>query len=120
MKHTALTRHTPLTRSTPPKRQKRRDPVTSELRLAVFARDGACVLSKLETDHQCRDQWGTPHDPREVNRLSLEHVKSDLRAGLRAPSDLRHLVAMCWSGNVGVPSKESRALIRAYLLEVNA
>jgi hypothetical protein len=40
--------------------------------------------------------------------------------GKRAPSDERHLVAMCHSANVGVPSKEVRAAERAYLAEVAA
>ncbi|MES2211325.1 MAG: hypothetical protein V4515_14275, partial [Chloroflexota bacterium] len=93
----------------------RKDPVTPELREAVLRRDGMCLLAKVDPGHSCRDTWGVPHAPTDLWRLSLEHVKSELRMGRRAPSDLEHLVAMCHSGNVGVPSKTQRAAIREYL-----
>ena len=112
-------KRTPLTRSTPPKRQKRRDPVSSELRLAVLERDRACILWKLDPQHRCSDRFGS-HAPDHTNLLTLEHVKDDLRMGKRGPSDLAHLVAMCYGGNVGVPSRAQREAIRAYLQEVNA
>lgn len=95
------------------------DRVTREMRDAVFARDKRCILSRLDDRHVCRDQWGQPHLSTMLHLLTLEHVKTDLRMGLRAPSDMGHLVAMCHSGNVGVPSKEQRQAIRAYLAEVN-
>ena len=120
MKHTALTRHTPLTRSTPPKRQKRRDPVSPELRLAVLERDRMCVLARFDDQHVCRDKWGTIHAWNDARFLTLEHVKDELRMGVRAASTLQTLVAMCYGGNVGVPSKAQREAIRAYLQEVNA
>jgi len=93
--------------------------VTPALRDAVFARDKRCVLFNLDPDHVCRDRWGQPHMPGAVHLLTIEHVKSELRMGLRAPSDMGHCVAMCWAGNVGVPSKIQRAGLRAYLAEVN-
>lgn len=101
------------------RRKPHKDPVTSELRQAILERDQACVLSKLDPSHQCRDQWGTPHRSDDLGRLSLEHVKGESRMGLRAPSDLGHLVAMCMSGNLAVQSKVVRNQIRAYLAEVN-
>jgi hypothetical protein len=97
-----------------------RDRVTPELREAVLARDGRCVLFDLDPEHYCRDRWGQPHMPGATHLLTIEHVKTDLRMGVRAPSDLRHLVSMCWAGNLGPPSKDQRAAIRAYLEEVNA
>lgn len=96
----------------------RKDPVTPELREAILRRDGACVLSRLHPNHQCRDTWGTPHHWGDLDRLSIEHVKDQPRMGVRAPSDPAHLVAMCHAGNVG-PSKLDRIAIRAYLAEVN-
>jgi hypothetical protein len=96
-----------------------RDRVTPALRDAVFARDKRCILSRLSDTHVCRDRWGQPHMPTATHLLTLEHVKTDLRIGLRAPSDMRHLVAMCAYSNVGVPSKDERVAIRAYLEEVN-
>jgi hypothetical protein len=108
-----------LTRHAPIRRRARRDPVSPELRIAVLERDGGCVLWRLDPSHWCRDQWGLEHNPELLEVLTVEHVKSDLRMGVRAPSDLAHLVAMCHSGNVGVPSKSQRQALRAYLEEVS-
>lgn len=94
------------------------DPVTPEVRSAVLLRDGACVAWLLDRAHVCRDAYGTPHDPRRLAVLSIEHVKDELRMGKRAPSDLEHLVALCYGANVGVPSKELRVELRAYLATV--
>lgn len=91
------------------------DPVTAAVRWAVMKRDGACVLSKLNAAHVCRDRWGEIHRPDATRALTVEHVKDELRMGRRAPSDLAHLVALCHGANVGVPSKEERAWMRAYL-----
>lgn len=96
----------------------RRDRVTPELRDAVIARDGRCVLFDIEPGHVCRDRWGQVHMPTATHLLTLEHVKSELRMGLRAPSDMGHLVAMCHAGNVGVPSKANREAMREYLLNI--
>lgn len=94
------------------------DRVTSELRWSVFRRDGGCVLARLEPGHVCRDQWGAPHAPDDLWRLTLEHVKDEPRMGKRAPSDMAHMVALCWWANVGVPSKQARAAMRDYLASV--
>lgn len=96
----------------------RRDPVTPALREAVLRRDGACLAWKMDPEHQCRDRFGWPHSPTDVDRLTLEHVKDHLRMGVRAPSDMAHLVALCGAANDAVPSKEMRAAFRAYLAEV--
>lgn len=91
------------------------------LRWAVFARDGGCVLAKLEPGHhQCRDVWGQPHAANDFDRLTLEHVKDALAMGKRAPNDMAHLVTLCGMVNVEVPSKAQRMLFRAYLARVTA
>lgn len=94
--------------------------IPKSLRWAVFVRDGGCVLAKLEPDHQCRDIWGQPHAWNDLDKLSLEHVKSDLRMGVRAENDLAHLVTLDAYTNVNVPSKAQRALFREYLAKVTA
>jgi len=110
---TALTRHTPLTRSTPPKRQKRRDPVSSELRLAVLERDGGCVAWKLGL------AWTGPDDC--SGPLTLDHVQDGYgRMGLRAPSDPAHLVTLCAHHHLDGWATSHRPELRAYLQEVNA
>lgn len=96
-------------------RRTKPDPVTASVRWAVMRRDGACVLSRLDAIHVCRDRWGNEHPASAIHRLTVEHVKSELRMGVRAPSDLGHLVAMCHAGNVGVPTKSEREQIREYL-----
>ena len=102
------------------RRRPRRDPVTPETRAAVLERDGWCVLAKVDPDHQCRDVWGYPHHPADKARLTVEHVKDQLRMGVRAPSDMAHLIALCGGANVGVPSKAEREAFRSYLARVNA
>lgn len=105
-------------RKPPKERKPKADPVTPELREAVFRRDGMCVAAKLDPQHVCRDAWGTPHDPRALARLSLEHIKPHLMAGRRGPSTAEWTVALCMGANVGVPSKELRAALREYLRTV--
>ncbi len=79
-------------RRSPLKRGRTADPVTAELRVAVLDRDQGCVAVALGED---------PMDCR--GRLTLDHVKDQPRMGKRAPSDARHLVAICeehhlWTG----------------------
>lgn len=102
-------------RRTPLRRKPPRDPVTPDVRAAVMGRDGGCVLAGLDLTHQCRDQWGNPHSPTDLSRMTLEHVKDELRMGVRAASDPMHLVVMCWSANDRVPTKAQRVAIREYL-----
>ncbi len=92
-----------------------RKPFPPGLRDAVFARDQMCTLARLEPGHECRDQWGQPHDARDLERCTLEHVKSELRMGKRAPNDLGHVVALCAAANLRPPTKVQRELFRAYL-----
>lgn len=100
-------------------RSRRRDPVTADVARAVLYRDQMCVLVKFDLTHVCRDRWGEVHAATDLRRLSIEHVKADLRMGQRAPSDLGHLVAMCHGSNVAVPDKATREQLRLYLASVS-
>ena len=93
----------------------RKDPVTTSMRLAVLTRDGGCVAPLL--GGSALDCWG---------RLTLEHVKDEPQMGVRAPSDLSHLVTLCqghtedgrragfqWNTN-----RANREAVRAYLERV--
>lgn len=63
---------------------RRRDPVSPDLRIAVFTRDGDCVAPRLDPDAgPCRGP------------LTADHVKDEPRMGVRAPSDAAHLVTLC-------------------------
>jgi hypothetical protein len=63
-----------------------------------------------------------------AGRLTLEHVKSALRMGKRAPSDMAHLVALCEGHTEGGAragyqwntDKRNRERVRAYLEGVTA
>lgn len=122
----ALTRRTPLRRTAMPRvapklrRHPKPDPVTPEVREFVLRRDGACLMAVYEPRHVCRDQWGRTHAPWATALLSLEHVKDELRMGVRAPSDPAHLVALCHGANVAVPCKEARVFFREYLERLEA
>lgn len=86
----------------------------------MLSRDRMCVLAALEPGHVCRDMWGNRHDPGELRKLSLEHVKSELRMGVRGPSTPDSMVALCMAANLRPPTKAQRALLREYLAEVSA
>jgi hypothetical protein len=94
----------------------RRDPVTPELREAVFLRDQGCLAPRL---------GGTAHDC--FGRLRIEHVKAEPRMGVRAESVLSRLATLCEghtepgmrAGYVWCTARENRAALRAYLAEVN-
>jgi hypothetical protein len=97
------------------RRRPHRDPVTPELRIAIFERDGGCIAPRLGgTAHDC---WG---------RLTLAHVKDEPRAGVRAPSDPAHLVTVCQghaedgarAGYVWVTDKRNIAALREHLRSV--
>jgi len=100
------------------RRKPRRDPVTPEVRAAVLRRDGQCVAAKYELGHACRDQWGTPHRPDDLDKLTLDHVHEGYgMLGKRAPSDMGHLISACWAAHLGgwTTTKQHRALIRVIL-----
>jgi hypothetical protein len=87
---------------------KRRDPVTAELRESVLLRDRGCVASRV-----CDCIASSNCD----GRLTLDHVKSEPRLGKRAPSDLEHLVVLCWHHHLDGWATAHRPELRAYLAE---
>lgn len=97
------------------KRRAHRDPVTSSVRLAVLARDNGCVAPRLGGSFL--DCFG---------RLTLAHVKSEPRMGVRAPSDMAHLAAVCEghsengarAGYCWVTDRRNIEALRAYLASV--
>lgn len=86
----------------------RTDPVTPALRLAVFERDRGCVAPRLGAIDSC------------AGRLTLDHVKDQPRMGKRAPSDLEHLVSLCYRHHLDGWATSHRPELRKYLQEVAA
>jgi hypothetical protein len=88
----------------------RRDRVTPEMAAEVFARDGGCIAPRLGAETPC---WG---------RLTIEHVKRELRMGKRGDM----LVSLCEGHTepgtrAGVSwnaTKVNREKVRAYLAGV--
>jgi hypothetical protein len=89
--------------------------VQGDVRRLVLERDGGCVLAFLEAGHVCRDQWGRVHDPHDLARLTVEHVKHEIGMAVRAPSDPAHMVALDFHANLRPPTKAQRGLFRAHL-----
>jgi len=90
-------------------RRKRKDPVTQDVAIAVIQRDGGCVAPRLGGSFM--DCGG---------RTTLDHVKDEPRMGVRAPSDVQHLVTLCeahhlWTGW----ATSHRPELREYLRRVN-
>lgn len=104
-----------LLRRVPLRRKPQADPVPFTVRSYVIVRDGGCLMVRFDPRHVCRDRWGVPHAATTLHLLTVDHVKDESRMGKRAPSDVRHLVALCHYANVGVPSKDFRAFEREYL-----
>jgi len=99
-------------------RKPHRDPVTPALREYILSRDKRCFATRVEPEHRCRDRWGILHRPDALELLTLDHVKDAARIGLRAPSDARHLVAMCFWANVNGWASAHRNEERAYLAAI--
>lgn len=104
------------------------DPVTQAIRDAVIARDRRSMrLAGRFSTPVCIAPLVDPACGACRGRTTLEHVKAELRMGVRAPSDLDHLVSLCEAhtenGMVGGSQwntrRESRALVRAYLAAQN-
>ncbi len=94
--------------------------VTPELREFILRRDKRCILAKLDPDHVCMDIWRNVHASDDLDRLTLEHVRTGGgMMGRRAPSDAAHLVALCGYANFSVPSKAQREAFREYLRAIN-
>lgn len=86
----------------------RRDPVTHEVAVAVFNRDRGCVAVEL-------GEWASTCS----GRLTLDHVRDHPMMGKRAPSDMAHLVAVCWHHHLDGWATSHRPELRAYLERVN-
>jgi len=101
--------------------RKRKDPVTPETARTVLLRDGMCIRTLLGDDHECRDAFGTPHRPDDLDRLTLDHVHDGGgMMGRRAKSDPAHLVAVDFGSHLGgwSTAKVNRERVRAYLERV--
>jgi len=95
----------------------KKDPVSATLHTQILIRDSfQCVAPVVDLS-----QLGTCSQ-----RLELDHVKSQLRIGKRAPSDRYHLVTLCdfhhrgmKAGSVWATSKVNREKLRMYLEWIN-
>lgn len=85
----------------------------AELRELVFARDKACVLATL-IHHRCADRWGQEHDPDDLARLTLGHVRE--HAGGMRRDEPGWCIAQCGLSNQRHEESANAAIIRAYLL----
>lgn len=99
-------------RRSPIRRKPRTDPVPPTVVLAVFGRDNGCMAPRL---------GGSAFDC--AGRLTVEHVKRNLRAGRRAEPVLECLITLCQghtepgakAGYQWNTAKVNRAAMRAYL-----
>ena len=93
----------------PLKRKPHKDPVTSKMYEAVMERDkNECVAPSLGASSNCDGQ------------LTLDHVREFAMMGKRAPSDLKHLVVLCWHHHLNGWATAHRELLREYLKSVNS
>ena len=88
----------------------RKDGVTPELREAVIHRDGGCIAPKV---CGCLSSMKGLCD----GRLTLDHVKDEPMMGKRAPSDMAHLVTLCWHHHLDGWATAHRPELRSYLRE---
>ena len=113
------------------RRGKRVGAVSPEVWLEVYALDrGTCVARQLDPQASpCTGKWGDrvryvqtgwmrPLD------LTVDHIKEELlvgelaKPGPASPSDIFHLVLVCWGHHVrGGWSTSHRPLLRQYLKE---
>lgn len=92
--------------------RRRQDPVTPEMAATIFLRDGGCVAPRI--GGSAADCWG---------RMTIEHVKRELRAAKRAEPVPECLVTLCEghtepgrrAGYQWNTDKRNRALVRDYL-----
>jgi hypothetical protein len=99
-----------------------RDQVSPETAKAVFERDKGCVAPLVDpATTVCRSQYGVPHHRSYRGMLTLDHVKSEPRMGVRAPSDMGHLVSLCYGHHIATTGGGSnwatahRSELRDYL-----
>lgn len=96
------------------------------VRRATFRRDIGCIAGQPRifgvniAPDMCKDAFGNPMRWDEWRLLEWDHVKEDLRAGVKAPNDEAHGVAVCpWHHRLSQrwrsDSKAHRAAIRDWL-----
>jgi hypothetical protein len=105
----------------------RSDAVTPDLHRKIVQRDG-CLMARFDRSHQCRDRWGNPHGPWDLDKLTVEHVWMDSEKlpghfyaakGKKAPNSEFTLVGLCGALNGGstqTPTAAFRVYAREYLI----
>lgn len=96
---------------------RRGSPAYMRAKETVLYRDRHCFILRVDPGHTCRDQWGTAHSSYDLHKLTVDHVKRELRFGVRALDLPDFMVAMCWYENDRPPSQEVRDAERKYLAE---
>ena len=84
----------------------------------VFRRDGErCLAPLLDPDcGPCGDQWGRALRPGRTEGLTQDHIKDQPMMGKKAPTDIDHLVTLCWKHHVLTGwATGHRPLLRDYL-----
>ena len=99
------------------RRKGHKDPVSADTVSAVLVRDRGCVAAQIDPDHECRSALGYPHRWDDLAQMTMEHVKDQPRLGVRAPSDIGHLIALYHAANLywgPTHREEERAWIAAH------
>lgn len=96
-------------------RPRRGSPQYERAKAETLALDRKCFMIRLNPYHLCHDQFGNEHEATDLRQLTVEHVKKELRLGLRADDKPEFMVALCWAENLRPPTKETREAMRAYL-----
>lgn len=95
------------------------DKVSPSLHAYILNRDRICFAARIDPTHLCRDEFGNRHAPDDRKYLRLDHVKDSAQmGGPRAPSDRRHLLALCGDANNNGWASAHRNQERIYLAEV--
>lgn len=88
--------------------------MSQALREAVLLRDRECIAAVLDKSHRCRDRHGYEHEPDDIARLTVEHVR-ELAGGERRDT-YGWLLALCHDANaVSHWGSANRDICRAYL-----
>ncbi|HEY3544740.1 MAG TPA: hypothetical protein VGK17_01455 [Propionicimonas sp.] len=102
---------------------KGRDPVTPELRVLVFERDGGCLAVTVGglDPMTCRGPLTADH-VKDQPPIGAPIVKRppERRRRYRAPSDARHLATVCAHHHLDGWATANRPALREYLEQVNA
>lgn len=96
----------------------RKDPVSPELWQAVVIRDWteAHRRGAVVTFNPCVAAFLDPTESLMCSgRSTLDHVKDQPMMGKRAPSDLQHLVTLCFHHHLDGWATSHRELLREYL-----